>query len=399
MVKKAAAQAPAPVPVEDDLPPTSSDDEEKAAQPAAAHKKKDETHLPQPSRLPAPQQQESETAPLLGSVSAPASDEPERPKTPREKFREKSQLTPRDTAEPPAAEPMAEVHAFKDAALKEFGNAHIPTKEELLGSVDSVKQQAAEAQARAKKLYEDMIADAPPPLTKLPDAKRMEAYIDELAQQAETMTPRAPGIVNALKPCLLTTIRIGMALHPWFTFLMKYAFVLWELLPKNLLLMLFGAALCYFGGAYTASIAAIEAFRTMGWERAYTDFAHLKRQAEKVQQQSEKDDEIDDDGDGVPDVAQISSAELVRRKFYLTLETIDEPHRIQSAIANVWAACLAVLATLRIQFAATTAMALGTHRHTAKDCKHSTAAAAKTRASLLTHTSTLSTLAPQESST
>ena len=68
MVKKAAAQAPAPVPVEDDLPPTSSDDEEKAAQPAAAHKKKDETHLPQPSRLPAPQQQESETAPLLGSV-------------------------------------------------------------------------------------------------------------------------------------------------------------------------------------------------------------------------------------------------------------------------------------------------------------------------------------------
>ena len=287
---------------------------------------------------------------------------------------------------------MAEVHAFKDAALKEFGNAHIPTKEELLGSVDSVKQQAAEAQARAKKLYEDMIADAPPPLTKLPDAKRMEAYIDELAQQAETMTPRAPGIVNALKPCLLTTIRIGMALHPWFTFLMKYAFVLWELLPKNLLLMLFGAALCYFGGAYTASIAAIEAFRTMGWERAYTDFAHLKRQAEKVQQQSEKDDEIDDDGDGVADVAQISSAELVRRKFYLTLETIDEPHRIQSAIANVWAACLAVLATLRIQFAATTAMALGTRTATL----HSTAATAlllqPRREPLFSHTPPLSPL-------
>ena len=180
---------------------------------------------------------------------------------------------------------------------------------------------------------------------------------------------------------------------------MKYAFVLWELLPKNLLLMLFGAALCYFGGAYTASIAAIEAFRTMGWERAYTDFAHLKRQAEKVQQQSEKDDEIDDDGDGVVDVAQISSAELVRRKFYLTLETIDEPHRIQSAIANVWAACLAVLATLRIQFAATTAMALGTRTPHCKALQAQHCCCSQDERASSSHTHLHSRSTSQESST
>ena len=41
------------------------------------------------------------------------------------------------------------------------------------------------------------------------------------------------------------------------------------------------------------------------------------------------------------------------------MTTIDEPGRINAAIASVWAALLAVLATLRLEFAASTAIALG----------------------------------------
>ena len=51
-------------------------------------------------------------------------------------------------------------------------------------------------------------------------------------------------------------------------FLGKWAQRIWKMLPRNLVLMIFGLVLCYFGGSYMASIAAIEAFRTMGWERA-----------------------------------------------------------------------------------------------------------------------------------
>ena len=45
--------------------------------------------------------------------------------------------------------------------------------------------------------------------------------------------------------------------------------------------------------------------------------------------------------------------------MFLTMRTIDEPELIQAAIGSIWAAILAVLATMRIQFAASTAIGLG----------------------------------------
>jgi len=69
-----------------------------------------------------------------------------------------------------------------------------------------------------------------------------------------------------------------------------------------------------FGGSYVASIAAVEAFRTMGFERAKAEITRLTESVKLVQEESLKDDEEDLDGDGVADVEQISKPELVRRK-------------------------------------------------------------------------------------
>ena len=59
------------------------------------------------------------------------------------------------------------------------------------------------------------------------------------------------------------------------------------------------------------------------------------------------------------DVEQIAPQELMQRKMVLMMVTIKEPQRLQSALASLWAAYLAVLATLRLEFARTTAIALG----------------------------------------
>ena len=150
-----------------------------------------------------------------------------------------------------------------------------------------------------------------------------------------------------------------LAIQPWVLFVVKYAMKFWSMLPKNVVMMLFGAALCYFGGAYTVSIAAIEAFRTMGYERAKHDLAKLSEELDKVAEANAADDTVDDDGDGIADVEQIEPSELARRKLFLMMRTVSEPERIQSAIASTWAACIAVLATITMQFAATTAIALG----------------------------------------
>jgi len=43
------------------------------------------------------------------------------------------------------------------------------------------------------------------------------------------------------------------------------------MLPTNVIQMIFGIALCFFGGTYVASIAAIEAFRQMGWQKVQAE--------------------------------------------------------------------------------------------------------------------------------
>ena len=249
-----------------------------------------------------------------------ASDESERPKTPREKFREKSVTTPRDKAGAPSAAPSAAEAALQDpaaAAAAALKDVKAPTKEELEAGAAAGKEEAKQALEAAKGLLKDMMADAPPPITKLPEAKRMEAYIDSLAEQAEGKGPST--IMTMLKPCLMMAIRICMAISPWVNFIGKWAGIVWDLLPKNLVTMIFGGCLCYFGGTFTASIAAVEAFRTMGYEKAKGDLASVAAQVDKVKEMNAQDDAVDDDGDGVADVEQISPAELVRRKMFLVM--------------------------------------------------------------------------------
>ena len=67
----------------------------------------------------------------------------------------------------------------------------------------------------------------------------------------------------------------------------------------------------------------------------------------------------DADGDGVIDGDQLKASELANRKIFITLGAIKQPDRLQAAIGSLWAAYIAVLATLKLEFARTTAFALG----------------------------------------
>ena len=82
-------------------------------------------------------------------------------------------------------------------------------------------------------------------------------------------------------------------------------------------------------------------------------------QLQEVNEASAKDDDQDKDGDGVADVDQISPDELLKRKITIAMMAIKEPNTVQTAIGSLWSAYLAVLATLKLQFARTTAIALG----------------------------------------
>jgi len=52
-------------------------------------------------------------------------------------------------------------------------------------------------------------------------------------------------------------------------------------------------------------------------------------------------------------------AALAQRKAFVIMQVIKEPGRFESAVGSLWSSCLAVLATLSLQFAQVAALALG----------------------------------------
>jgi hypothetical protein len=128
----------------------------------------------------------------------------------------------------------------------------------------------------------------------------------------------------------------------------------WELLKPYKLELLTPAAcgliLCFFGGSFLTLIAAVEAFRMAGHQHLVECFYELKADFELVLKANADDDSKDEDGDGVADVLQVSKQELLQRKVLLFFRTVD-PRRVHKAISGISHGFLAIVATLKVQFA------------------------------------------------
>ena len=80
---------------------------------------------------------------------------------------------------------------------------------------------------------------------------------------------------------------------------------------------------------------------------------------------NEEDDKVDANKDGIADVDQMDPAALAQHKLFLAMSVVKDPKKLQEAWGALFTAYLAVLATLRLEFARTTAFALGNQRHIA----------------------------------
>ena len=203
----------------------------------------------------------------------------------------------------------------------------------------------------------DLLPSSEPRLSS--EADRISMTIEAAATFADDYNSSASKCLRATSPLLGIALRFAGLVGPLYIKAYRQIYSWYLQAPGNVVEMVFGLALCFFGGTYAASIAAIEAFRLMGWTRMQADILFLADQATLVVSESKKDDALDDDHDGIADVQQISKRALVQRKLRLGMLTVTEPHRIQLAVASLWSAYVSVLATLRLEFARTTALALG----------------------------------------
>lgn len=189
------------------------------------------------------------------------------------------------------------------------------------------------------------------------------AHLSQIVEKGILGLSDLPQIPPSVKPYLVKAApivgKIVQAIEDAIPMVQKYinlAMEYWEKLrPYRLDLLIpsfVGLIMCFFGGTYLTTIAAWEAFMMCGYDSTMQCVRMLMEDLEKVAEASKKDDTKDDDGDGIPDTLQISSKELVKRKTLLFLTTVN-PERLDYAIAGINAGFLAVIATLKMQFAKT----------------------------------------------
>lgn len=179
--------------------------------------------------------------------------------------------------------------------------------------------------------------------------------LQRLLNDAETrVPPQYAGYVRTVKPAIIATGNAIDASWPYAVLAYNKGCEGWKMLepynPEQFFPIIAGLAMCFFGGSYLTLIAAIEAIRLSVWDRLSKSIRVLWKNYCIAQEANKKDDERDDDGDGIADVDQISNSELFTRKVYVFAKAID-PEQSSEALTAVWAGFLSVLATIRIKFA------------------------------------------------
>lgn len=178
-------------------------------------------------------------------------------------------------------------------------------------------------------------------------------------QAAQAQAPKLAEFMANFKPILSQVLVVLEYVAELYIKMYSKFYEVYKSLPVNQLQAVIGLILCFFGGFFCTLIAAVEAFHTMGGEALYDEMSYVVEQAKSVWAANEEDQKADANKDGVADVEQMNTKELAQHKLRVAMLSVDDPAQLQVAVGALWSAFLGVLATLKLQFAQTTAFALG----------------------------------------
>lgn len=165
-------------------------------------------------------------------------------------------------------------------------------------------------------------------------------------------------IYERMKPVFFGVLAVLRIVFGCYLKMYRAVYAVYAKLPADEIQLVLGFILCFFGGFYVTLIAAVEAFRTMGGQSLYDDLEYVALQIKLVIDANDEDQKMDADKDGRADVDDLNATEMFKRKAIMAMANIEEPKRLQCAVGSLWAACISVLATLKLEFAQTAAYAL-----------------------------------------
>ena len=178
----------------------------------------------------------------------------------------------------------------------------------------------------------------------------------EVATKADV--PALAQLMKQATPMLTHAAQAMNVVLPFYVKAFNVMYTAYMTMPVDVFHTLVGLGMCFFGGAYCASIAAIEAFAMVGWsttraalEEIYED-VRLIAAAHDADEQRKKTDGEPKPG-ALLQEAKEQPVELLQRKVCMAAMAVRDPEKLTTAVAGVYAGWIAVQGTLRLEFAKT----------------------------------------------
>jgi hypothetical protein len=120
--------------------------------------------------------------------------------------------------------------------------------------------------------------------------------------------------------------------------------------PNEFLPVIIGFVLCFYGGAFCTTLAAVEAFRQCGYTRCKKASDTLYLQFKVAEEQMKKDELQGSPTTKAAAVAAMDTQERFKRKLKIALKTCD-PEELRDGLNGLYTGLFAVFSTLQLRFA------------------------------------------------
>jgi len=206
-----------------------------------------------------------------------------------------------------------------------------------------------------KSATKDMKQESAP--TASPENKDLERYTKLLLALSEKAPDKVKPYMEKASPIVAMIFLYIKIATPYILQAACFVQEMISKLPERVFNALLGFTICFCGGVFPTTIAAVEAWKVCGGDEAISSAKEILAEFKKVLEANKKDNEEDKDGNGIADVDEISPQALLLRKSKLAMRSVD-PDKINNGLANLYTGWIGVLAVLKIQFAKT--VTLGT---------------------------------------
>jgi len=170
---------------------------------------------------------------------------------------------------------------------------------------------------------------------------------------ADSMPEGVKNAMHALAP-------VADAIHNGFVIAWPYMLAgyrkckaVYDKMPEYSVVMIYGLVVAFCGAHFAAIVAVVEAFKQSGaFKKIGACLVDLYDAFQKLHAENEKDNSVDDDGDGIMDVDEMSNGELFLHKCALVMRTVD-PNKFNKALSGLYSGFLAAVMVVQYEFAKT----------------------------------------------